>query len=482
MLRLRTAVGAAALALCASLFQGAGQAEAVTVTVTNGTQFADTAGNPLHAHGGGVIKVGAYYYWFGENRNADNSFRYVSAYRSTDLKTWEFRRHVLTQATDPELAGANIERPKVMYNAATGQFVMWMHKEGSATDYSEARAAVAVSSTVDGDYTWRGSFRPLGEMSRDITTYVDDDGTGYMVSASNENRDLHVYRLTADYTGIDAQVQSLWNGESREAPALFKRNGVYFLLTSGASGWAPNQQKYATASSITGTWSGLRDAGDGVTYGSQTAFVLPVVGSQGTSYLYLGDRWGNSMGGTVNDSQYVWLPLAFPTDTTLTLGYSPQINVNAAAGRITPLKATWQQLVGRQSGKCVDVGDYSFAESARLLQWTCGNGANQNFFVKNLGTGYAQVMARHSGKCLDLEGGSTLDGALVVQKTCTDALSQQWQVQRVTDGSGNVRLVSRHSGKCLDVVNQATTDGAALEQWTCNGGTNQQFGRRTVTV
>ncbi|MFJ8434012.1 RICIN domain-containing protein [Kitasatospora sp. NPDC094019] len=482
MLRLRTAVGGAVLALCVSAFQGVGPAQAATVTVTNGTRFVDTAGDPLHAHGGGVIKVGRYYYWFGENRNADNSFRYVSAYRSTDLKSWEFRRHVLTQQTDPELAGANIERPKVMYNAATGQFVMWMHKEGSATDYSEARAAVAVSDTVDGDYSWRGSFRPLGSMSRDITTFVDDDGTGYMVSAANENRDLHVYRLTADYTGVEAQVQSLWNGESREAPALFKRNGVYFLLTSGATGWAPNQQKYATATSITGSWSGLRDAGDGVTYASQTAFVLPVAGSNETGYLYLGDRWGNATGGTVNDSQYVWLPLAFPTDTTLTLGYSPQITVNAATGRLAPLRATWEQLVGRQSGRCVDVGGYSFAEAAGLLQWSCGNGANQNFALKGLGAGYVQVMARHSGKCLDVEGASAADGALAVQNSCNGAPSQQWRVQQVGDGSGNVRLIARHSGKCLDVVNQATTDGAALEQWTCNSGANQQFGRRTVSV
>ncbi|MED7949306.1 beta-xylosidase, partial [Streptomyces sp. BE303] len=170
-----------------------------------------------------------------------------------------------------------------------------------------------------------------------------------------------------------------WNGESREAPAMFKRDGVYFLLTSGATGWAPNQQKYATADSITGSWSGLNDAGDGITYHTQTTFVLPVEGSQGTSYLYMGDRWGNSTGGTVNDSQYVWLPLAFPTATTLTLGYSPQITLDADAGHVTPLHATWQQLVGRQSGKCVDVGDYSFAETARLLQWGCGNGANQNF-------------------------------------------------------------------------------------------------------
>ncbi|MBX9426887.1 hypothetical protein K4902_31685 [Streptomyces lateritius] len=56
-----------------------GTAHAASVTVTNATQFADPAGNPVHAHGGGVLKVGAYCYWFGEKRNSDNSFRYASA-------------------------------------------------------------------------------------------------------------------------------------------------------------------------------------------------------------------------------------------------------------------------------------------------------------------------------------------------------------------------------------------------------------------
>ncbi|WP_329491609.1 RICIN domain-containing protein [Kitasatospora sp. NBC_01246] len=479
MPRLRTILFGALLALLLPLFQGVGTAQAATVTITNGTQFADTAGNPVHAHGGGVIKVGKYYYWFGEDRNADNTFHYVSSYRSSDLRTWEFRGHVLSQSTDPELQYAVIERPKVMYNAATGQFVMWMHKENGA-DYGEARAAVAVSSTVDGSYTWRGSFRPLGEMSRDITTFVDDDGTGYMISAANENRDLHVYRLTADYTGIDAQVQSLWNGQSREAPAMFKRDGVYFLLSSHATGWAPNQQKYGTATSVTGSWSDLQDIGDSVTYSSQTAFVLPVQGSGGTGYLYMGDRWGNASGGTVNDSRYVWLPLTFPTATTMTMGYSPQITVNAATGVVAGMKATWESLTGRQSGKCVDVRDYSFARAGQLIQWGCGNGANQNFWIKNLGTGYAQIMARHSGQCLDIADASTADGALAVQNPCDGRPSQQWQVQKVTGATGYVRLIARHSGKCLDVTNQSTADGTALEQWTCGTGTNQQWKRTTV--
>jgi hypothetical protein len=91
------------------------------------------------------------------------------------------------------LVTANIERPKVIYNAATGLYVMWMHKE-NGVDYSEARAAVAYSTTIDGNYTWQGSFQPQGlYMSRDDTLFVDDDGSAYFVSSARENLDTHVY-------------------------------------------------------------------------------------------------------------------------------------------------------------------------------------------------------------------------------------------------------------------------------------------------
>ncbi len=473
-----TALFAILSALLLSLFTAVGTAQAAPVSIDNATQFNDPNGNPVQAHGGGVVKVGEYYYWFGENRNADNTFRYVSAYRSSDLKTWEFRKNVLSQATDPELQSANIERPKVMYNAATGQFVMWMHKENSS-DYGEARAAVATSSTVDGDYTWHGSFRPQGEMSRDITTFVDTDGTGYMISAANENRDLHIYRLTADYTAIQSQVQNLWAGSSREAPAMFKRNGVYFLLTSGATGWAPNQQKYGTATSVTGSWSGLKDIGDNTTFRTQTAYVLTVQGTKGTSYLYMGDRWGNSMGKTVNDSQYVWLPLKFPTKTTMTMEYSPKITVDAAAGTVAGMNVVWETMTAQNSGKCADVANFDTGDAAQLIQWGCGGGINEQFWFKKLGTGYVQIMARHSGKCLDIAGASTADGALAVQNPCNGQPSQQWKVT-TTPTTGYVELVARHSGKCLDVVNQSTSDGTALDQWTCNGGPNQLWTRTTI--
>ncbi|MEV5319457.1 RICIN domain-containing protein [Streptomyces sp. NPDC052687] len=462
------------LTLCLTLLgalAAAGPAQAAPQTVVNGTQFTDTSGNPVHAHGGGIIKAGSYYYWFGEHRNADNTFRYVDAYRSTDLRNWEFRNHVLTQATHPELAVANIERPKVMYNAATGTFVMWMHKE-NGSDYSEARAAVAVSDTVDGNYTWRGSFRPLGQhMSRDITVFTDTDGTGYMISAARENYDLHIYRLTADYTGVASLVANPWPGGHREAPALFKRNGVYFMLTSGATGWNPNQQRYATATSLAGPWSAMADAGDATGYGSQTAYVLPVQGASATSYLYLGDRWGNSFGGTVNDSRYVWLPLAFPTATTLSMSWTPEVTVDTAAGTVTGTSAAYHTLIARHSGRCADVTGQSQWAGAQLKQYDCNGGGNQRFWFKPLGGGHHQLVARHSSLCLR-ENAST-----VTQERCdTSSAAQQWSL--TTTGS-YVTVTSRATGECLDVNGASTANSAAIITYTCNGGTNQQWTRGT---
>ncbi|MFK0280939.1 RICIN domain-containing protein [Streptomyces sp. NPDC090499] len=461
------------LSLCLAVvgaLAAAGPAAAASQTVTNGTQFTDTSGNVVHAHGGGVIKVGSYYYWFGEDRNSDNTFKYVDAYRSTDLKTWEFRNHVLAQSSASELSTAYIERPKVIYNASTGKFVMWMHKE-NGVDYSQARAAVAVSDTVDGTYTYQGSFQPLGQyMSRDLTTFVDTDGTAYMVSAANENADLHIYKLTADYTGIDSLVANPWAGASREAPALFKRNGVYFMLTSAATGWSPNQQKYATATSLAGPWTSWANVGDSTAYGSQTAYVLPVSGTSGTSYLYMGDRWGNSFGGTVNDSRYVWLPLTFSTDTSMSMSWYPEVSVDTAAGTVTGTGATYNTLIARHSAKCADVPNQSLWEGIAISQYTCNSGTNQKWWFKDLGTGYYALMGRGSSLCLQE------DSTDVTQEDCTGATAQQWSV--VTSGS-YVSIKARTTGECLDVSGASTANSAAVITYTCNGGTNQQWTRGT---
>ena len=87
--------------------------------ITNGTQFKDTSGNVIHAHGGGLLYYGGYYYWYGEYRDTSNHFLGVRCYRSTDLVNWENRGEVLAPSSAPELNKCKVERPNVLYNAST---------------------------------------------------------------------------------------------------------------------------------------------------------------------------------------------------------------------------------------------------------------------------------------------------------------------------------------------------------------------------
>ena len=73
-----------------------------------------------------------------------------------------------------------VERPKVIHNANTNQYVMYMHIDSSS--YGEAKVGVATSSSVCGAYTYRGSFQPLGYQSRDMGLFQDTDGSAYLLS------------------------------------------------------------------------------------------------------------------------------------------------------------------------------------------------------------------------------------------------------------------------------------------------------------
>ncbi len=307
----------------------------------NGEKWFDTEGNILHAHGGYILFQDGVYYWYGENRL--NNI-YVSCYASTDLVHWEFRNHILT--TESAVQGTrvradlslknekggkvNLERPKVIYNKKTKKYVLWIHYE-NGINYHCASAAVATCDTPDGDFVYHGSFRPYGYMSRDCTLFQDEDGSAYFISAARENADIHIYKLQEDYLNIARLVNRLWQGEYREAPAVMKKDGVYYMMTSFCTGWAPNQGKYAYADSIEGEWSMLYMIGDKTTYRSQPAFILPVAGEKEVQYLYVGDRWG---GEAYHESSYIFLPLKNPQKGELSLEWYPEIEIDAAKGSI----------------------------------------------------------------------------------------------------------------------------------------------------
>jgi len=283
----------------------------------------------LQAHSGGIIQVGNTWYWIGENKTHGSPFYANSCYSSADLVHWTFVNDTLKLQPSGDLGPDRIvERPKILYNARTKTYVMYMHIDDPK--YAEAKVGVATSSTVCGNYTYRGSFRPLGFESRDIGLFQDADGSAYLLTEDRKNG-LRIDALSPDYLSVTKTVAVL---PDMEAPAMVKIDGTYFLFCSHLTGWDTNDNQYATAPSPAGPWSSLANfAPAGThTFNSQTTFVIPVRGKKATSYIYMGDRWVPK---DLVTSTYIWLPLTI-SGTSVSMAWRERWALDARAGTWNP--------------------------------------------------------------------------------------------------------------------------------------------------
>lgn len=362
---------------------------------TPGELWLDDKNVHINAHGGGILFENGRYYWFGEHKTAGDGGNKanvgVHCYSSGDLYNWKDEGVVLH--VEPEGSGSPIEkgcileRPKVIHNAKTGKYVMWFHLEPKGQGYRGAQSGVAVSDEVTGPYTfihagrvnagkwacnaseslkeapvfaaedaYTGGGLPAsldslnihkrdwmgGQMARDMTLFVDDDGKAYHIYASEENSTLQIAQLTDDYTEHNGVYARCFEGRFMEAPAMFKHKGKYYLIMSGCTGWAPNAARSAVADSILGPWRELGnpciDADSALTYHSQSTFVLPVQGKEDT-YIYMGDRWTPK---DAIDGRYIWLPIQFEGERV-----------------VIPWKSEWK--IGEESEK--EVRSYHFDEN-----------------------------------------------------------------------------------------------------------------------
>ncbi|KAI0165262.1 carbohydrate-binding module family 35 protein [Hypoxylon sp. FL1284] len=272
-----------------------------SLQIVPGATWTTSNSEHLQAHGGGLIKVDGLYYLVGEDKTGGSAFQNINCYSSPDLVEWTYVGALLSRGSSGDL-GPNrvVERPKLLFNEATGKYVLYMHIDSSS--YGDAKVGVATGDSVCGSYQYRGSFRPLGHQSRDMGLFADDDGAGYLLSEDRENG-LRIMRLSDDYLNVTGSTY-LWP-DSIEAPALLRRGGRYYMFGSRLTGWDPNDNVYSTSTSLSGGWSAwatFADAGS-KTYTSQTNFVLPVGEN---AAVYLGDRWHSS---NLMTSTYVWLPL-----------------------------------------------------------------------------------------------------------------------------------------------------------------------------
>jgi beta-xylosidase len=307
------------------LFNYNASAQVSSTTGSKGSLWHDTNGNTINAHGAGVLFFNDTYYLFGEIKKGQTwlvpnqsweDYRVpaggVSCYSSKNLKDWKYEGRALSPIVgDPSHdldTSRVIERPKVIYNKETKKFVMWMHIDKN--DYSYSQAGVAISDRPEGPYTYLGSQQPNGQMSRDMTLFQDDDGKAYLIYSSEQNNTMQICLLSADYLKPTKTFNRILVDRKREAPAIFKSEGKYYLITSGCTGWSPNPATYAVADQVMGPWKEYGNPclgpGSETTFEAQSTFVLPVAGKEKT-FLFMADIWNKT---DLEKSTYLWLPLS----------------------------------------------------------------------------------------------------------------------------------------------------------------------------
>ena len=347
-------------------------------SIEPGRLWPDTDGRHINAHGGGILKRGDTYYWFGEHKAEATSDALVgvTCYSSKDLMNWKNEGVALSvsnEAGSDIERGCVLERPKVVYNAKTKKYVMWFHLELKGPGYNAARAGVAISDTPTGPYrflrsgrvnpgilpenvdkavfdtlnvshepkSWTPEWLKMvgeglyvkrdlqgGQMSRDMTVYVDDDGKAYHIYSSEENLTLQIAELSDDYTTHTGRYVRVAPTGHNEAPAIFKRKGTYWMITSGCTGWDPNEARMFSAKNIMGPWTQHPNPCVGpnkdLTFGGQSTYILEERGTNGRwpkgkakgreeKFIFMADIWRPRH---PIDARYIWLPIEFDKDGT----------------------------------------------------------------------------------------------------------------------------------------------------------------------
>ena len=353
--------------------------------ITPGEIWPDDKGEHINAHGGNVLYHEGTYYWYGENRPARGFTTEVgvSVYSSKDLMNWKNEGVALPVSEkrgDVIERGCIMERPKVVYNAETKKFVMLFHLELKGRGYEAARVGFAVSDSPTGPFEFIRSLRPNagkwpmdftkkdikramaldeakyqewwtpewrkavdvglllkrdlpgGQMSRDMTVFIDDDGKAYHIHSAEENLTLNIAELTPDYLDYTGNYIRLAPGGHNEAPTILKRNGVYWMITSGCTGWDPNEARMFRAESIWGPWVQLptpfRGKDADKSFHTQGTYIFKVEGTD--EYVFMADRW---MPRSLKFSRHIWLPISFEEDGTPVLEWKDSWTVKAPLER-----------------------------------------------------------------------------------------------------------------------------------------------------
>lgn len=295
-------------------------------------RFSDL-GNALDAHDGEIAFFNGVYYLYGTSYDCGFEWGTKTApfcgfkcYSSTDLVNWTDKGFLFDAQTPVWQKRCNGNtygcfRPHVIFNKQTGLYVLWINVYDNVSGYR-----VFTSKTPTGSFTEVeephlavNSTMPAGELNNgDHDTFVDDDGRAYLAYTDWRAKGaIVIEELSKDYlTGTGRYIANITPGQT-EAPGLFKRNGIYYVVYSDPNcGYCSGTgASYRTAMSPLGPWSDPRKISDN-SCGGQPSFVSTIKLPEGNIFLFGSDLWNNA---AKNEAlaNFFWAPLSFNSDGSI---------------------------------------------------------------------------------------------------------------------------------------------------------------------
>jgi len=285
---------------------------------TDGTYWKDAAGGTLKCQGGNVTKFGSDYYWICSDLRDDgsgtwNGWNGVYVYKSSDVTTWTYQNTILAPSRDGAPSNTSwVGRPSLLFNSISGKYVAIFESDGGVS--------AATSPNLSGNYTWHGRIaNTSGYTPAEINdiSVVTDGGHSYVIGNNDKvsgSRMTGLWQLRdSDFLAIVAK--SYEDGpQSHEAHHITKVGSTYYWFGSDMNGWNSTKTSYRTSNSLLDGWSGWSTVpttpSTTTSFDTQFDFVIPVVGSSTTSYIYAGDRYSQFTGS--GPGYNAWFPLTFP--------------------------------------------------------------------------------------------------------------------------------------------------------------------------
>ena len=271
-------------------------------SVRPGRVWLDTDGKPIQAHGFQVCYIDGTYYWYGENKadallGTNRMFGGVRCYSSKDFYNWKDEGLILapdeTNPMSPIHYSQKLERPHIIRNPRTGKYILWAKNQAN-----DGYFAIFQADRFMGPYTFVRNLQPDGFGVGDFDMYVDEQsGKGY-VWFERPHWELICAELTDDMTDVTDTFSEHFIGlkppYTREAPAVFKTDGRYYMFTSGTTGYTSNPSEVCVFTDPNGPYHTLGDPHVNDTtassFNSQITGIIRIGGKKNL-WVALADRW-----------------------------------------------------------------------------------------------------------------------------------------------------------------------------------------------